>query len=128
MMTEQPHTFWQRLVAWWHGRHATAAPEITIKDGVWLEQRDQGHYRLGLSSDALEQIGDISFADLPIMTDDQLAAGDDILEVESDKAVENFKTPFAGTVTKVNQDLVVDPATINHNAQAANWILELQVA
>ena len=61
------------------------------------------------------------------MSDDHLAAGDDILEVESDKAVENFKTPFAGIVTKVNQDLVVDPSTINHNQQAANWILDLQV-
>jgi len=90
--------------------------------------RAQGHYRMGLSSDALEQIGDISFADLPIMTDDVLAAGDDILEVESDKAVENFKTPYAGTVVKVNEDLVADPATINQNKQPDNWILELQVA
>lgn len=127
-MTEQPHTFWQRITAWWHRRHAPAAPALTIQDGVWLEQRDQGHYRLGLSSDALEQIGTISFADLPIMTADELAAGDDILEVESDKAVQNFKTPYAGTVVKVNQDLVVDPDNINHNSQAANWILELQVA
>jgi len=83
---------------------------------------------MGLSSDALEQIGDISFADLPILADDVLAAGDDILEVESDKAVENFKTPFAGTVVKVNENLVGDPATINKNKQADNWVLDLQVA
>ncbi|HIW71798.1 MAG TPA: glycine cleavage system protein H [Candidatus Levilactobacillus faecigallinarum] len=125
-MTEQPRSLWQRIMDWFHGRAAT--PEIKIQDGVWLQQRDQGHYRLGLSSDALEQIGDISFADLPIMTNDTLAAGDDILEVESDKAVENFKTPFAGKVTLVNQDLVTDPTTINGNPQDENWILDIQVA
>ncbi|MFC6261698.1 glycine cleavage system protein H [Levilactobacillus fujinensis] len=127
-MTEHPQTFWQRLLGWFHRDSKPAVPAITIKDGVWLQMRDQGHYRMGLSSDALEQIGDISFADLPIMTDDVLAAGDDILEVESDKAVENFKTPYAGTVIKVNEDLTADPATINQNKQPDNWILELQVA
>ncbi|MCF7522408.1 hypothetical protein L3X07_01495 [Levilactobacillus brevis] len=65
-------TIWQRLSNWLHGRH-TPIPTLTVKDGVWLEQRDQGHYRLGLASDALEQIGDISFADLPIMVNDVLA-------------------------------------------------------
>ncbi|WAD01365.1 glycine cleavage system protein H [Levilactobacillus brevis] len=120
-------TIWQRLNNWIHSRH-TPAPTLTVKDGVWLEQRDQGHYRLGLASDALEQIGDISFADLPIMVNDVLAAGDDILEVESDKAVENFKTPYAGTVVKVNDDLINDPAKLNQNAQPDNWVLDLQVA
>ncbi|MBS1005450.1 glycine cleavage system protein H [Levilactobacillus brevis] len=120
-------TIWQRLSNLLHGRH-TPAPTLTVKDGVWLEQRDQGHYRLGLASDALEQIGDISFADLPIMVNDVLAAGDDILEVESDKAVENFKTPYAGTVVKVNDDLINDPAKLNQNAQPDNWVLDLQVA
>jgi len=120
-------TIWQRLNNSIHGRH-TPAPTLTVKDGVWLEQRDQGHYRLGLASDALEQIGDISFADLPIMVNDVLAAGDDILEVESDKAVENFKTPYAGTVVKVNDDLINDPAKLNQNAQPDNWVLDLQVA
>ena len=81
-----------------------------------------------MASDALEQIGDISFADLPIMVNDVLAAGDDILEVESDKAVENFKTPYAGTVVKVNDDLINDPAKLNQNAQPDNWVLDLQVA
>lgn len=127
-MTEHPQSFWQRLLSWFHRDSQPATPAITVKDGVWLQMRAQGHYRMGLSSDALEQIGDISFADLPIMTDDVLAAGDDILEVESDKAVENFKTPYAGTVVKVNEDLVADPATINQNKQPDNWILELQVA
>lgn len=127
-MTEHPQSFWQRLIGWFRGEKKPVAPTITVKDGVWLEQRDQGHYRLGLSSDALEQIGDISFADLPILAEDVLAAGDDILEVESDKAVENFKTPYAGTVIKVNDDLVTDPAAINKRKQADNWVLDLQVA
>ncbi|MFC6206973.1 glycine cleavage system protein H [Levilactobacillus tongjiangensis] len=127
-MTEHPQSFWQRLMNLFRGKHTASTPTVTVKDGVWLEMRDQGHYRLGLASDALEQIGDISFADLPILADDVLAAGDDILEVESDKAVENFKTPYAGTVVKVNEDLVTDPTVINGNKQADNWVLDLQVA
>jgi len=127
-MTEHPQSFWQRLMNLFRGKHAASTPTVTVKDGVWLEMRDQGHYRLGLASDALEQIGDISFADLPILADDVLAAGDDILEVESDKAVENFKTPYAGTVVKGNEDLVTDPTVINGNKQADNWVLDLQVA
>jgi len=118
-------TIWQRLTTWWQHRHQTA-PALTITDGVWLEQRDQGHYRLGLASDAREQMGTLSFVDLPILSGDHLAAGDDILEVESDKAVQNFQTPTAGTVVKINETLMDDPETINTNDQAANWVLELQ--
>ncbi|MDT6981293.1 glycine cleavage system protein H [Levilactobacillus zymae] len=127
-MTEPNRSIWQRLKKWWQHRTTTATPAMTIKDGVWIEQRGHGHYRLGLASDALEQIGDISFADLPIMVDDDLLANDDILEVESDKAVENFKTPYAGTVTRVNEALVADPNAISPKHQADNWILDLQVA
>lgn len=118
-------TIWQRLTTWWQRRHQTA-PVLTITDGVWLEQRDQGHYRLGLASDAREQMGTLSFVDLPILSGDHLEAGDDILEVESDKAVQNFQTPTAGTVVKINDTLMSNPEAINTNDQAANWILELQ--
>ncbi|KRN97723.1 glycine cleavage system H protein (lipoate-binding) [Levilactobacillus paucivorans] len=118
-------TIWQRFTTWWQHRHQTA-PELTITDGVWLEQRDQGHYRLGLTSDAREQMGTLSFVDLPILSGDHLEAGDDILEVESDKAVQNFQTPTAGTVVKINENLMADPETINTNDQATNWVLELQ--
>ncbi|MFC6274504.1 glycine cleavage system protein H [Levilactobacillus tangyuanensis] len=124
-MSEPTQSFWQRLFSWWP-RHKAPAPQLTIKDGVWLEQRDQGHYRLGLSSDALEQIGEISFADLPVLDGDVLAEGDDILEVESDKAVENFKTPVAGTITKVNEGLIADPTRLNENSQTDNWVLDIQ--
>ncbi|GEO69754.1 glycine cleavage system protein H [Levilactobacillus acidifarinae] len=127
-MTNSTPSFWQRLKNWWHHRHIPSTPPLTVKDGVWIEQRGHGHYRLGLASDALTQIGEISFADLPIMVDDDLLANDDILEVESDKAVENFKTPYAGTVTQVNEALVADPSTISPKRQADNWILDLQVA
>lgn len=120
-------SFWQRLKSWWHRRQAPANP-VTVKDGVWTQKIDATHYRLGLSSEALEQIGEISFADLPVLVNDELLANDDILEVESDKAVENFKTPYAGTVTQVNEDLVADPQTITPKNQAANWILDIQVA
>lgn len=120
-------SFWQRLKIWWHRRQAPTNP-VTVKDGVWIQRVDATHYRLGLASEALEQIGEISFADLPVLVDDELLANDDILEVESDKAVENFKTPYAGTVTQVNEDLVADPQTITPKDQTANWILDLQVA
>ncbi|QMU08229.1 glycine cleavage system protein H [Levilactobacillus suantsaii] len=127
-MINSTPSFWQRLKHWWHARFsAPSAPTITEKDGVWIEQQDAHHYRLGLASDALEQIGDISFADLPILVDDELVAQDDILEVESDKAVENFKTPYAGTVVKTNDALVADPSAITPKNQAANWILVLKV-
>lgn len=127
-MTNSTPSFWQRLKTWWQQRHTPATPPVTVQDGVWIEQRGNGHYRLGLASDALTQIGDISFADLPAMVDDELLANDDILEVESDKAVENFKTPYAGTVTQVNEALVADPSAISPKHQADNWILDLQVA
>ncbi|KRN03308.1 glycine cleavage system H protein (lipoate-binding) [Levilactobacillus senmaizukei DSM 21775 = NBRC 103853] len=124
-MSESRPSLWQRLFSWWP-RHKAPEPSVTIKDGVWLEQRDQGHYRLGLSSDALDQIGEISFADLPVLDGDVLAEGDDILEVESDKAVENFKTPVAGTIIKVNEALITDPSRLNENSQSDNWVLDIQ--
>lgn len=123
-MTQTTHSLWQRLSTWWHNRHRGP---VVIHDGLWQQRLDATHYRLGLSNEARDQLGEISFIDIPVEVSDSLTVDDDILQVESDKAVQDFKTPLSGTITAINVLFLTDPLTINANQQSANWIIDIQI-
>lgn len=124
MSEEAKPSFWQIFKSFF--RRKPVEPKVTTLNGVWWEQR-HSIYRLGLTSDAIQQLGKVSFADLIVAPDDVLDQDEDILEVESDKVVQNFKTPFAGTVVDVNHFLVDNPDAINSNRQLENWILDIRI-
>ncbi len=124
MPEQQRPSVWELFKSFFHPKKAE--PKVTTLNGVWWEQRHT-IYRLGITSDAIQQLGDISFADLLVEPDQVLDQDQDILEVESDKTVQNFKTPFAGTVVDVNHFLTEKPDDINSNRQLENWVLDIRI-
>ena len=88
---------------------------------------DNGTARVGISSFAQDELGDIVFVELP-------AVGDDINQdeafgvIESIKAVSDLYAPVSGTVTAVNDDLESAPELVNDDPYEAGWMLEIEVA
>ena len=124
MPEQQRPSVWELFKSFFHSKKAE--PKVTTLNGVWWEQRHT-IYRLGITSDAIQQLGNISFAALLVDPDQVMDQDQDILEVESDKTVQNFKTPFAGTVVDVNHFLIENPDAINSNRQLENWVLDIRI-
>jgi len=106
---------------YWIERHT---PITTTYDGIWLRTKSHNRIILGLTDQAKEDIGDITFIDYPTKTP-HLNAGDPLIDLEGGKAVETFKVPVGGTVTAYNDDLLQHPEKISQNKLADNWIVEL---
>lgn len=97
------------------------------KDHEWVKVDDDGNNSaaLGISSHAAEELGDITFVELPEI-DAGYKSGDVIAVVESVKAASDIFTPVAGTVLKVNDDLEDNPGLINSLAENDGWICVLK--
>lgn len=82
---------------------------------------------IGITDYAADQLGDVTFVDLPA-EGDQLAAGDAFGEVESVKAVSDVYAPAGGTVTEANERLTEEPGLINESPYGDGWICKVSLA
>jgi glycine cleavage system H protein len=81
--------------------------------------------RVGISDYAQEQLGDLTFVEMPNVGD-VLRKGEQFGVVESTKAVSEVFMPVGGEVTAVNADLVESPELINTDPYGAGWIIEVK--
>ena len=94
------------------------------KDHEWA-RRDGGGVVVGVTAHAQEQLGDVVYVELP-KVGDTVNAGSPFGVVESTKAVSELFAPISGKVTKINNALADEPATINTDPYGAGWIIELE--
>ena len=81
---------------------------------------------IGISSFAVDQLGDIVFLDLPEVGG-TLEKGEAFGTVESVKAVEDLKAPITGTVVERNDAIVESPENLAEDAYGAGWLLKVRV-
>jgi glycine cleavage system H protein len=81
---------------------------------------------VGISEYAIEQLGDITFLELPEI-DDEFSAGDSVAFVESVKAASDIYTPVSGKIIEVNETLLDTPELLNQDANA-NWVFKLELS
>ncbi|WEV76555.1 glycine cleavage system protein GcvH [Bifidobacterium sp. ESL0800] len=94
-------------------------------DHVWVDDAD-GLAVIGLTEYAASQMGEIVYVDLP-EPDTPVRAGDEIVEMESAKTVQNLISPVEGTVKYVNQAVSDDPQVINNDPYGEGWILKIEL-
>jgi len=81
---------------------------------------------VGVSTYAVEQLGDITFIELPEV-DTEVSKGDSVAFVESVKAASDIYTPLSGEVYEVNEALLDTPEVLNEDAQRT-FIFKLKVS
>lgn len=91
----------------------------------WVKNED-GVVRIGISDFAQKELGEIVFVDLPEVGD-EINKGDELSEIESVKAVSEVYSPISGTIEKINEELLDNPALINENA-FENWLVEVRLS
>lgn len=96
------------------------------KDHEWVEMQGE-HAVVGISEHAQEQLGDITFVELP-EAGKTVAVGDSFAVVESVKAASDVYAPIAGEVVEVNGALEDDPELVNREAEAGGWFAKITPA
>lgn len=81
--------------------------------------------RVGITSFAVEQLGDVTLVDLPDAPTpvDALAHFGDI---ESVKAVSELYAPVSGEIVEVNEALEASPELVNESPYADGWLVVIR--
>lgn len=80
---------------------------------------------IGVSDFAQQEMGDITYVDMPA-EGDEFTKGDDFGALESVKASSELFTPVSGTVVASNLELESAPELINQNPYTA-WIVKIEM-
>ena len=92
----------------------------------WVLENADGSITVGISDHAQEVLGDLVFIELPAVGK-TVAAGDNLVVVESVKAAADVYAPVAGTVTEINEAVAASPESLNEDAYAA-WLFKMKPA
>lgn len=82
---------------------------------------------VGISSHAVEALGDIAYVELPEIGQ-QVAAGAEVAVVESVKAAADVYSPVTGEISAINEALNDNPQLLNDSPEEAGWFFRIKPA
>ncbi len=94
------------------------------KDHEWAVEKD-GLIEVGITAYAVEQLGDVTLVDLPVVGF-KLAAHKRFGDIESVKTVSELFAPVAGEVVEINEALRDRPELINDGPYEQGWMVRLR--
>jgi glycine cleavage system H protein len=94
------------------------------EDHEWVRHED-GVFTIGITSYATEQLGDVTYVELPGVGA-EFSAGDEAGTVESVKAASDIYSPVGGSVIEVNSDLEDTPERVNEDPFGDGWFFRLE--
>ncbi len=101
-----------------------AGKHLKKKDNLWILFNGK-EYCVGLTNEAQEELGDITFANLP-KVGQAYKSGEPLIEVEAEKAVNEFASPLSGTISSVNEKLDKDVHLLNDPDEMNAWLLSFK--
>ena len=102
---------WQKIVNWFKHLFSHQPPVHREDNGLWW-QEDNGTVKVGLASQVIDELGDITFLETP-QVDEAVDKNDQLIDIEGGKAVETFKSPTKGKISRVYEDYQNDPASLS---------------
>lgn len=91
----------------------------------WIRFENPGKAVIGITHHAQKELGDVAFVDLPEIGA-TLGKGDDVVAIESTKAVGDIQMPVDGEIEEVNTSLVDNPDLINQDPEGKGWIFSFK--
>lgn len=104
------------------GNYKTTDAARYTQDHEWISTVSP--YKVGISDFAQEQLGDITFVELPEVGA-VLKRGGEFGDIESTKSASSLYSPVDGTVVAVNTALENDPGLVNTAPYDKGWLIEV---
>ncbi|MFO7810259.1 MAG: glycine cleavage system protein GcvH [Candidatus Delongbacteria bacterium] len=82
---------------------------------------------IGISDYAQEQLGDITYIEMP-EPGDKVSKGDSLAVIEAVKAASDLYSPLSGEILEVNSELEDNPELVNKDAYGKGWIVKIKLA
>ena len=82
---------------------------------------------IGITEYAQEQLGDITYLELPEVGD-EFSKGDSFGTVEAVKAASDMYLPVSGEIIEINEDLEDSPELVNSDCYNAGWIVKIKIS
>ena len=97
------------------------------KTHEWAKKEGNNRVRVGITSHAQNELGDVVYVELPDL-DRVVKAGTACTVVESVKAAFDIYAPVSGKVIETNNDLENNPQLVNENPYGKGWfsIIEME--
>ena len=96
------------------------------KEHEWLSS-DSGEATIGVTSYAVDQLGDIVHVDLPNVGD-EFEEGESFGTIESTKTVSDLYMPSNGKVIEVNEHVLNNPEGIQDSPYDAGWLVKVELS
>ena len=96
---------------------------LCTKTHEYLLEKD-GIYEIGITSYAIEQLGDIVFIELPDV-DTEFKKNEVFATVESVKAASEIYMPISGKVVEINEAIVDSPELLNDESYSDKWLIKI---
>lgn len=106
-------------------KHTIPDDRYYTEDHEWAK-RDDNMVTIGITSHAQDALGDVVYVDLPPVGR-LFNARESFGTVESVKAVSDLFMPISGTIVEVNQKLIDDPQTVNHDPHGTGWMIKVKL-
>ena len=90
----------------------------------WLRINADGSATIGITEYAQEQLGDIVYVELPEINR-HVEARNNLVVIESVKAVGEVKFSVGGTIAEINPRLNDEPELVNQAPQTDGWLVRL---
>ncbi len=91
----------------------------------WIEI-DNDIATVGITEYAQKELGDLVFIELPKLNH-VLAAGEEVVVVESTKAAVDIYSPLTGEIVEVNEKLLQHPDIVNRSAESEGWMFKIKI-
>ena len=83
---------------------------------------------VGITTFAVEQLGDITLVNLDVKAGDSIEIGKAFGTIESVKTLSDLFAPLSGKVVKVNAELATRPELVNEDCYGKAWMIVVAVA
>jgi glycine cleavage system H protein len=97
------------------------------KDHEWAKG-DGGDIVVGITSFAVEQLGDITLVNLDVKVGDAVTEGKAFGTIESVKTLSDLFCPVSGTIAKINGELASKPELVNEDCYGKGWMVAITPA
>jgi glycine cleavage system H protein len=99
---------------------------LYTKTHEWVRVEDEIAV-VGITDFAQEQLGDITYVELPSVGD-LVEAGQEMGSVESVKAASELYSPVSGEVIEVNDELEGAPEKVNSDPFGEGWFIRVRLS